>query len=114
MELIDRDMLIDDMKKRYCKPCKTEKKDYNGVRCRACWIDDAILEIEDAPVIDIAKFKGKVADEPDEWVQGYLMKNDCIFQVKEHKGSKCCGFGMFQVDPETVVQVTEETENGGR
>ena len=61
-----------------------------------------------------AIFKGKVADEPDEWVQGYLMKNDCIFQVKEHKGSKCCGFGMFQVDPETVVQVTEEMGNGGR
>ena len=42
------------------------------------------------------------------------MKNDCILQVKEHKGAKCCGFGIFQVDPETVVQVTEETENGGR
>ena len=59
----------------------------------------------------ITKLKGKVADEPDEWVQGYLVRENCIFQEKEHKGSKCCGIGIFQIDPDTVTTVTEEMED---
>ena len=39
---IDADALIADMQERYCKPCQERKEDYNGVRCRACWVDDAI------------------------------------------------------------------------
>ena len=39
---IDADALIADIQERYCKPCKERKEDYNGVWCRACWIDDAM------------------------------------------------------------------------
>lgn len=43
---IDADGLIADMQERYCKPCKERKEDYNEVRCRACWVDDAMDEVD--------------------------------------------------------------------
>ena len=43
---IDADGLIADMQERHCKPCKERKEDYNEVRCRACWVDDATDEID--------------------------------------------------------------------
>lgn len=43
MRLIDADALMADMEKRYCTSCDN----YNGVRCKACWVDDAIGEIID-------------------------------------------------------------------
>ena len=51
MRLIDSDALLNDMGKRYCKPCRADKKDYNGVKCRACWVGDAIGEIDGATTI---------------------------------------------------------------
>lgn len=53
-EYIDRVKLIADMKKRYCEPCMANKKDYNGVRCRACWVGDATGEVNDAQEEDVA------------------------------------------------------------
>ena len=53
-EYIDRVKLIADMEKRYCEPCIANKKDYNGVRCSACWAGDAIGEVRDAQVEDVA------------------------------------------------------------
>ena len=50
--LIDANALIEDIEKRYCEPCKAEGKDYCEVACRACWVDDMILEIDPAPTID--------------------------------------------------------------
>lgn len=52
------------------------------------------------------KFRGKVADEPNEWVHGYLTNEDSIFQPKETEYTKCCGFGTFAVIPETIGQYT--------
>jgi len=43
---IDADALIADIQERYCKPCKEKGEDYNEVRCRACWVDDAIGEVD--------------------------------------------------------------------
>ena len=43
---IDADELIADMQERYCKPCKERKEDYNEVRCRACWVDDATDDVD--------------------------------------------------------------------
>lgn len=48
-EYIDRDDLIEDIEQRYCKPCEKEGKDYNHTKCKACWVDDMIGEIGDAP-----------------------------------------------------------------
>lgn len=58
-------------------------------------------------------FRGKVADEPDEWVQGYLRDAETIFQQTRHKKSKCCDYGFFSVKPETVGQYTGLKDKNG-
>lgn len=60
-----------------------------------------------AKSIQLAKFKGKVADEPDEWVIGYLLKGNAIFQPEPHAETKFCGVGMFAVDPSTITLLAE-------
>lgn len=44
-EYLERSALIERIKKAYCDGCEN----YNGVRCRACGIGDAIDVVEDAP-----------------------------------------------------------------
>ena len=44
-EYLERSALIERIKKAYCDGCEN----YNGVRCRACDIGDAIDVVEDAP-----------------------------------------------------------------
>lgn len=58
-------------------------------------------------------FRGKVADEPDEWVYGYLVDKKTIFQHGQHKESKCCGWGSFFVKPETIGQYTGLKDKNG-
>ena len=52
------------------------------------------------------EFRGKVADEPNEWVYGYLTNENTIYQPRETKYSKNCGVGVFTVIPETIGQYT--------
>ena len=62
-DYIDRESLVTDMRKRFCEDCDRRKGKKNGrVRfvydigdapCRACWVDDAIGEIEDYPSVDV-------------------------------------------------------------
>lgn len=59
-------------------------------------------------------FRGKVADEPDEWVQGYLRDEDTIFQQTRHQKSKCCDYGFFSVKPETVGQFVGNLDKNGK
>ena len=61
--LIDADALIADMQERYCKPCKEKGEDYNEVRCRACWVDDATSDVEYAPTIQTKEVKYYDEDE---------------------------------------------------
>lgn len=58
-------------------------------------------------------FRGKVADEPDEWVYGYLRDEDTIFQQIRHEKSKCCDYGFFSVKLNTVGQYTGLTDKNG-
>ena len=53
-EYIDREAFLKDAETRYCLPCKVAGKDSNGVKCRACWVDDMMGEVEDAPAADVA------------------------------------------------------------
>lgn len=46
--LIDADDRIEFIKNAYCPECDN----YNGVRCRACPINDMIEAIDDAPTVD--------------------------------------------------------------
>lgn len=53
-EYIDRGTFKESVEGRYCKPCKAEGKDYNGCRCRACWVDDMIDEVDCFQPADVA------------------------------------------------------------
>ena len=50
--LIDANALLRDNEKYFCEPCKEKGHDYHGVACRACWVDDMRIAIEDAPTVD--------------------------------------------------------------
>ena len=54
-EYIDRDAFKESVEERYCLPCKEVGKDYNGCRCRACWVDDMLDEVDCfQPAADVA------------------------------------------------------------
>ena len=59
------------------------------------------------------KFRGRVIDEPNEWVYGYLINENTIYQSKETKYSKNCGVGVFTVIPETIGQYTGLKDKNG-
>ena len=46
--LIDADKRIAEIKNQYCTGCDN----YGGVKCRACWVDDAMCLIDDATTVD--------------------------------------------------------------
>lgn len=60
-EFIDREKAITKIKAAYCCGCEN----YNGVKCRACQIMDAmdVLEDEPAAVPDVQRWR-KTAEEP--------------------------------------------------
>ncbi len=64
-------------------------------------------------IIREIEFRGKVADEPDEWIYGWLVSKDRIYQEKETKNTKCCGVGIFNVKEETVGQYTGLKDKNG-
>lgn len=53
-EYIDKEAFKKSVEERYCKPCKAAKKDYNGCRCRACWVDDMLDEVDCFQPSDVA------------------------------------------------------------
>lgn len=59
------------------------------------------------------KFRGKVADEPNEWVYGYLIDNNRISQIEETKKSNHCGIGVFNIKPYTIGQFTGLKDKNG-
>lgn len=50
------------------------------------------------------EFRGYVEDEQ-QWVYGYLMPDNRIYQIHEPKKG-CCGIGTFSVVPESIGQYT--------
>lgn len=50
-EFIDREKAIANIKAAYCCGCEN----YNGVRCRACQIMDAMDVLEDEPAVDLSR-----------------------------------------------------------
>lgn len=47
MRLIDADALKKQIEDFHCKGCDN----YNFVRCRACWVDDTLSYLDEAPTI---------------------------------------------------------------
>jgi hypothetical protein len=76
-EFIDRKAFYEGIDNRFCKPCQAEGKDYNGVACRACWVDDMRCEVDDFPAIDVC-------------AQIVWERDTAIKQLEEH-GIPFCG-----------------------
>lgn len=54
-EYIDREAFKKSVEERYCLPCKGAGKGYNGCKCRACWVDDMLDEVDCfQPAADVA------------------------------------------------------------
>ena len=49
-EYINREAITEKIKQVYCSGCNS----YGGVMCRACGIEDAILQIDAEPAADVA------------------------------------------------------------
>lgn len=64
VRLIDADALIQSIQQWYCAPERCNS--YNGVRCRACHIDDALTNIDSATEIEAVPLKPLA-----EWLAGY-------------------------------------------
>ena len=45
---IDVEARIAEIQKNYCTGCEN----YGGIKCRCCWVDDAIGLFDDAPTVD--------------------------------------------------------------
>ena len=45
-DLISREDAIEAIQTAYCIPCKELGNDYNGIRCRSCEFNDAMIEID--------------------------------------------------------------------
>ena len=48
-EYIERDALMLRIKEIHCAECDS----YNGVRCRACWVDDTLDYIDSEPAANV-------------------------------------------------------------
>ena len=53
VDLISREDAIEAIQNAYCKPCKERGDDHNEVRCRACDFDDAIIQIDALPSVEV-------------------------------------------------------------
>lgn len=77
-EYIERESFLKDAEIRYCLPCKGAGKDYNGLKCRACWVDDMMGDVDDAPAADVAPVvHGRWVEDHD-----YLKCPECGIMVK--------------------------------
>lgn len=97
-EFIDREKAIANIKAAYCCGCEN----YNGVRCRACQIMDAMDVLEDEPaVVPDAQRWRNTAEEPPKEEDG-----DCCGRVLiAHAGAHCAVATSLQYareNPEAV------------
>lgn len=46
-DLMDNVAFETDIKNRYCAGCDN----YKGLKCKACWVDDMLGEVDDSPTI---------------------------------------------------------------
>ena len=107
---INEDEFIAWVKEHWCADCQND----NGLRCRACWIDDAIDIVEEAPEADVVPksevdLYKKLNDElEDELASTYDKLENAktevvreIFEeidktIKEHKEGFCCDWYMYE------------------
>ena len=66
---INEDEFIAWVKEHWCADCQND----NGLRCRVCWIDDAIDIVEEAPEADVVEI---------------VRCKDCIYRFRKNGHDK--------------------------
>lgn len=101
---ISREAFIADCEGRYCAPCKEQGKDSNGMKCRACWVDDMLGEVMNAPAADVEPVRyGRWIDNgiPESVLSGCSI---CGYS---------CGAYTFNYCPNCGAKMDLEVENDG-
>ena len=101
-EYIERETFLKEIEERYCLPCKEEGKDYDGCRCRACWVDDMRSDVICAPAADVEKMSDGYHTFADLYEQRLILSaalaknNPHAWKSKRHEdGSVPFGGGWF-------------------
>ena len=101
-EYIERETFLKEIEERYCLPCKEEGKDYDGCRCRACWVDDMRGDVICAPAADVEKMSDGYHTFADLYEQRLILSaalaknNPNAWKSKRHEdGSVPFGGGWF-------------------
>ena len=101
-EYIERETLLKEIEERYCLQCKEEGKDYDGCRCRACWVDDMRGDVICAPAADVEKMSDGYHTFADLYEQRLILSaalaknNPHAWKSKRHEdGSVPFGGGWF-------------------
>ena len=101
-EYIEREAFLKCIEERYCLPCKEAGKDYNGCKCRACWVDDMRGDVIDAPAADVEKMSDGYHTFADLYEQRLILSaalaknNPHAWKSKRHEdGSVPFGGGWF-------------------
>ena len=77
-EYIDRETFKKSVEEHYCNPCKAEKKDNNGCRCRVCWVGYMLVKVECFHLADVAPV---------------VRCKDCKYSWEDLSGL-CCSYGV--------------------
>ena len=101
-EYIERETFLKEIENRYCLPCKEDGKDYDGCRCRACWVDDMRGDVICAPAADVEKMSDGYHTFADLYEQRLILSaalaknNPNAWKSKRHEdGSVPFGGGWF-------------------
>lgn len=107
-EYIERETFLKEIEERYCLPCKEEGKDYDGCRCRACWVDDMRGDVICAPAADVEKMSDGYHTFADLYEQRLILSaalaknNPHAWKSKRHEdGSVPFGGGWFIIGFDT-------------
>ena len=113
-DLIDRQAFIENERKLYCEDCDRRKGTKNGkpnvicyeigeAPCRACWLDDALTDLEDFPA---ASPWHRVEEELPKWVSVFddLPRKNAVVVVSDGKRSWDVGqyHFLFKADDRTI------------
>lgn len=80
--MVNEKRLIEQIKEYFCESCNS----YEGIKCRACWVDDVMGVIEDAPTVDaveVVRCKVCQHSADDAWPKGKVWCRKICRYMKE-------------------------------
>lgn len=118
-DYIDRDAFIKHYRELLCKDCDKRKGMKNGklkfvykvgeAPCRACWVEDMIGCVDDAPAADVRPvvhgrwltkeymYGDPFSGIPDKWIEKVAEYGDCAYC------SECAGYAKFDATEEYAL-----------